>query len=154
LQRICAFNAAIGRRAFLLGRPFLGRAQRKTALPPLPLQTRIPAVLVALVVGLPSAAIEGTHSGKRRVVNMSQRPGFVARLWNSLKDQIVQPVPQEIQFCEFSCKRKQCSLEVSGWCEIRPRPALFLIKSAPGTAHPQWPRRPAAGAPENPAHVA
>lgn len=85
---------------------------------------------------------------------MSQRPGFAARLWNSLKDQIVQPVPREIQFCEFHCTRKQCTLEVSGWCEIRPRPALILIKSASGTVHPRWAHGRAADVPANPAHVA
>jgi hypothetical protein len=85
---------------------------------------------------------------------MPHRPGFVARPWNWLKDQIVQPVPPEIQFCEFSCSRRQCTLEVSGWCEIRPRPALVLIKPAAGAAPAHWASRPAASAAVSPIRVA
>jgi hypothetical protein len=75
-------------------------------------------------------------------------------MWSSVKDQIVQPVPQDIQVCEFYCTRKQCSLEVTGWCEIRPRPALILIKRASASARPQWAESSAPGVHASPASVA
>jgi len=46
-------------------------------------------------------------------------------------------VPQDPQFCEFYCSLKQCTLEVSGRCEIRPRPVLVLIKPT-ASARPPW----------------
>jgi hypothetical protein len=63
--------------------------------------------------------------------------GLITRVWSSVKEQIVQPVPQDLQFCEFYCSLKQCTLEVSGRCEIRPRPVLVLIKPT-ASARPPW----------------
>jgi hypothetical protein len=68
---------------------------------------------------------------------MSASLGLITRVWSSVKEQIVQPVPQDVQVCEFYCSLKQCTLEVSGRCEIRPRAALTLIKSTAGS-RPQW----------------
>ncbi len=85
---------------------------------------------------------------------MSHSLGFLGQLWNSVKNQIVQPVPQELQFCEFYCTRRRCSLEVSGRCEIRPQPLLVLIKSTTASRPPEWANHPAAAAPPSSAHVA
>lgn len=69
---------------------------------------------------------------------MPQNQGFLNLLWRSVKDQIVQPVPQELQFCEFHCPYKQCKLEATGSCELLPAQAFVRIQPATPIARTQW----------------
>jgi hypothetical protein len=51
------------------------------------------------------------------------------RLWNWIKNQIVQDIPAGLAVCEFECRRPQCT--VSHWrtCElIRNKPAIEPIE--------------------------
>jgi hypothetical protein len=69
---------------------------------------------------------------------MLNNMGFFNSLWRSVKEQIVQDVPRGIAFCEFQCTRKQCTLELTGACDIRPEPALVFIRPAPVGVRPAW----------------
>ena len=90
---------------------------------------------------------------------MPHNKGLFNLLWHSVKDQIVQPGRQEIQFRELQCPYKQCKLEPAGSCEILPIPALVLIQPAPAIqparaiARPQWAMAGSAGSSVAPAHV-
>jgi hypothetical protein len=70
--------------------------------------------------------------------------GSLNLLWRAVKEQIAQDVPQGIEFCEFECTRKQCTLELTGTCDIRPRQALILIKPAVAMPSPKRFSTPAA----------
>lgn len=85
---------------------------------------------------------------------MSRSKGFFAALWQSVVDQIVQEVPQSIEFCEFECTRKQCTLELTGACDIRPQQRLVLIKPAVATSRPDWAGGAVRSISVTPAHVA
>jgi hypothetical protein len=85
---------------------------------------------------------------------MANRIGIFKSLWRSLVDQIVQDVPQGIEFCEFECTRKECTLELTGSCDIRPQQGLVLIKPAVATVRPVWAGGPTSGISAKPAHVA
>jgi hypothetical protein len=85
---------------------------------------------------------------------MPHRLGYFNRFWNSVKAQIVQDVPQDLKFCEFHCPRAQCTLELTGSCDIRPRSASVFIMPAPANARPEWVGNPALGACANPTQVA
>ncbi|MGA2049971.1 MAG: hypothetical protein ABSG96_19910 [Terracidiphilus sp.] len=67
---------------------------------------------------------------------MPHRQGFFNLLWLSVKNQAAQPVPHDLQFCEFQCPYRHCKLEATGSCEIRPTSAFVLIQPAPAVA--QW----------------
>ena len=70
---------------------------------------------------------------------MPHNQGFFNLLWHSVKNQIAQPVPQELQFCEFQCPYQHCKLEATGSCEILPTQAFVVIQlPAPAVAGPQW----------------
>lgn len=69
---------------------------------------------------------------------MPHTPGFFKHLWHSVKNQIVQPVPPDLQFCEFHCPYKQCKLAVTGSCEFLPIQALVLIQPAHALTGPRW----------------
>jgi hypothetical protein len=84
---------------------------------------------------------------------MAYNMGFFRSLWHSIKDQVVQDVPQGIAFCEFQCTRKQCTLELTGSCNIRPEPALVFIQLAPASDHPQWTKTSVGGRSITPVHV-
>jgi hypothetical protein len=85
---------------------------------------------------------------------MANKFGIFKSLWRSVVDQIVQDVPQAIEFCEFECTRKQCTLELTGSCDIRPQQRLVLIKPAVATVRPEWAGGARAGISAKPAHVA
>jgi hypothetical protein len=85
---------------------------------------------------------------------MANNIGFFKSLWRSVVNQIVQDVPQGIEFCEFECTRMQCTLELTGSCDIRPQSRLVLIKPAVATIRPEWTNGPSTGIAANPAHVA
>jgi len=84
---------------------------------------------------------------------MGKGKGFFTALWRSVVDQIVQEVPQGIEFCEFECTRKQCTLELTGSCDIRPQQRLVLIKPA-AMVRPEWAGGAVRGVSVEPAHVA
>jgi hypothetical protein len=79
--------------------------------------------------------------------------GFFQHLWHSFKDQIVQPVPQEILFCEFDCPFQHCRREATGHCELLPYAAPVLIQPAQAVVRPQWATIPAASASGTPIRV-
>jgi hypothetical protein len=87
-------------------------------------------------------------------VNMASNLGLFRSLWRSVVDQIVQDVPQGIEFCEFECTLKQCTLELTGRCDIRPQPRLVLIRPAVATDRPEWANGPSRGVVVKPAQVA
>ena len=41
------------------------------------------------------------------------------RLWQRFRNKVIQEVPEDIQLCEFECRKLQCTM--SGWarCERR-----------------------------------
>lgn len=84
---------------------------------------------------------------------MSSNISFFKSLWKSVKGQIVQDVPQGIEFCEFQCPWQQCTLELTGTCDIRPQPDLVFIRPAAASDRPEWAKGPSAGASVTPAHV-
>jgi hypothetical protein len=49
--------------------------------------------------------------------------------WTSFKSQIVQEVPRDLDFCQFECHRAQCTLELTGSCDIRPQQGLLPQQS-------------------------
>lgn len=104
------------------------------------------------------AAWEGSTAGSSVSggvgVNMANSIGIFRALWRSIVNQIVQDVPQGIEFCEFECTRKQCTLELTGSCDIRPQPQLVLIRPAGMTMSPEWAGGPPRGVLVKPAHVA
>lgn len=85
---------------------------------------------------------------------MGNGKGFFRALWRSVVDQIVQEVPEGIEFCEFECTRKQCTMELTGSCDILPQPRLVLIKPAVAMVRPDWVGGAVRGIPVKPAHVA
>jgi hypothetical protein len=87
-------------------------------------------------------------------VNMGNNLGFFKSLWRSVVDQVVQDVPPGIEFCEFECTRKQCTLELTGRCDIRPQPRLVFIRPAVATVRPEWANSPSRGVVVKPAEVA
>lgn len=76
---------------------------------------------------------------------MANSPGFVQRVWSSIKEEIAQPVPQELQFCEFECPFEHCQLETKGSCEFLPY-GLVPIQPAQVAARSDWPGIPAIAA--------
>ncbi len=72
---------------------------------------------------------------------MTIKQGSLNLIWRSIKDQIVQPVPQEMQFCEFHCPYQRCKREATGSCEFIPRQNVVFIRPAPAMARPQWAMR-------------
>lgn len=64
--------------------------------------------------------------------------------WDSFKDQIVQDVPQGLDYCQFECRRARCTLEATGSCDLlaQYRPLLIpdaipvLIMPAPAFSSP------------------
>jgi hypothetical protein len=86
--------------------------------------------------------------------NVAYNIGFFKSLWRSVVDQIVQEVPQAIEFCEFECTRKQCTLELTGTCDIRPQPRLVLIRPAATNLRPESANGSSRGVVVKPAHVA
>jgi hypothetical protein len=89
----------------------------------------------------------------REGIKMSNNIGFFKSLWESVKGQIVQEVPRGIAFCEFQCPRKQCTLELTGTCDIRPEPALVFIRPAAAIDRPEWAKGSSGGVSVAPAHV-
>jgi hypothetical protein len=87
-------------------------------------------------------------------VNMANNLGFFKSLWRLVVDQIVQDVPPGIEFCEFECTRNQCTLELTGKCDIRPQPRLVLIRPAVAADYPDWANGPTRGVVVKPARVA
>jgi hypothetical protein len=84
---------------------------------------------------------------------MANYIGFFKSLWHSIKDQLVQEVPPGIAFCEFQCTRKQCTMELTGACDIRPEPAHVFILPVAAIDRPQWAKGSAGGRSITPAHV-
>lgn len=64
--------------------------------------------------------------------------GSLKSLWHSVKDQIAQKVPRSIEFCEFECTLKRCTLETNGRRDIRPRTGVVLIMPARAAMRPGW----------------
>jgi hypothetical protein len=97
------------------------------------------------------------HSGTQFGTQSFSAPNntdFFKSLWRSVKEQIVQDAPPEIEFCEFQFTRKQCTLELTGTCDIRPQPALVFIRPALAGLRPQWASGASAGVSGKPAQVA
>ncbi|HXH67860.1 MAG TPA: hypothetical protein VNI81_11715 [Candidatus Limnocylindrales bacterium] len=46
-------------------------------------------------------------------------PGFLARAWRRLKDQLILEVPPESAICEFDCRKEQCRNDEWATCERR-----------------------------------
>ena len=84
---------------------------------------------------------------------MSDRSGFFHRAWRAMKDQIVQAVPPDDQFCEFECPYQRCLIETTGSCEIRPRQTLVILRTSLVSAGEAWVSTTPAG-PAEPARVA
>ena len=43
------------------------------------------------------------------------------RLWQWLRNQIAQSVPEDYQFCEFECRESQCTMDDWEKCDKRLR---------------------------------
>lgn len=70
---------------------------------------------------------------------------LLARFWRWLRDQIIQPVPQESAVCEFDCRKQQCSMGEWANCDRR------LNKAAGELMPPSKELRPALREPAAPA---
>lgn len=49
----------------------------------------------------------------------THRGSFFPRLWDSMKKQIVEEVPEEIALCEFNCRKNQCTQAEWATCPRR-----------------------------------
>jgi hypothetical protein len=65
---------------------------------------------------------------------MNDRIGFFSQLWRKAKDSIAQPVPTDVQFCEFQCPHRLCLLDTTGRCDIRPQQSLVFLQVAQANA--------------------
>ena len=50
---------------------------------------------------------------------MPQSKNPFKRAWDWVKDQIVQEVPKDTAFCEFDCRKQECTLGEWETCEER-----------------------------------
>lgn len=67
---------------------------------------------------------------------MRHSQGLIKYLWHSFAHHIVQPVPEELYFCEFECRFRRCRLGLTGQCEIAQRmtslkDALLKLEEVP-----------------------
>jgi len=83
---------------------------------------------------------------------MANSRAFLSSFWNRVKTQVVQPVPQQIQFCQFQWPHRACVLEAGGACnlralDIRPHQTLVVLRAAAASTGGAWPSEmPAHGA--------
>jgi len=66
----------------------------------------------------------------------------VQRIWQWIKNQIVQDVPKDIALCEFDCRKEQCREDEWATCERRLSAAAGELKPE----HPPVDRRKKTGA--------
>ena len=48
-----------------------------------------------------------------------KKVNYFHRLWQRLKGQIIQDVPEDVQACEFECRKLQCAMGDWEKCERR-----------------------------------
>ncbi len=53
------------------------------------------------------------------MLDESDHPWFLERLWQKIRGEIVQTVPEEIALCEFDCRETSCSAERWRKCQRR-----------------------------------
>ncbi len=69
------------------------------------------------------------------------------RLWQWLKGQIVQTVPEEDGVCEFDCRKQQCTEGEWEVCERRVQKAAGELWPTPGAAASSQAKPPATSRP-------
>lgn len=57
------------------------------------------------------------------MLDQNDRPKRFQGLWQKIKDEVVQTVPEEIALCEFDCRKVSCSAEQWRTCDRRIRKA-------------------------------
>ncbi len=61
----------------------------------------------------------------------------LTRLWQWVKDQIVQEVPEDIEVCEFDCRKKQCVTGEWESCDRRLHKAEGELMPPPANSEPK-----------------
>lgn len=51
--------------------------------------------------------------------NSGKSPGPVRQLWDRLKKEVVDSVPDDIALCEYDCRKEQCLYQEWATCERR-----------------------------------
>ncbi len=53
------------------------------------------------------------------------------KLWQWVRDQVVQSVPEDSALCEFDCRKEQCAMDEWATCERRITKAAGELMPAP-----------------------
>jgi hypothetical protein len=64
------------------------------------------------------------------MLDQNDRPKAFERLWQRIKGEVVQTVPEEIAVCEFDCRKLSCSVEQWRTCKRRVREAESKLTPA------------------------
>ena len=56
--------------------------------------------------------------------NIKKGIGYLCRPWKWFKDQVVRDVPEEVQLCEFYCRKSECVMDDWEHCERRLRSSV------------------------------
>ena len=67
------------------------------------------------------------------------------RFWQWMKGQFLQTVPEDVEICEYDCRKRQCLVGEWEKCDRRVRRAAgeLMPDRAPQTGLPEPPKKPA-----------